>query len=329
MKEFVFVLSIFLSFEIIAQNLITNPSFEIMSSCPDDMGQVWHATGWNHAVKFVNALGVINNPSLSASCYTDLFASCSSCAAFHFQPPDLVCSIYGLGCNSPFEGKNFAGVGLLACGGGREMLQNFMKEPLVQNRWYKVSMYVRPCGEKQVSQPAEVLEYSFTKDTLICENTNSCTIAPRCIFPVGIISDATVWTKVETYYLAKGGEKCLTIGYFGSYSETHLFNEMSLQEFENKLLSAYYFIDQVEVEALTIQPNVFTPNGDGINDVWLLPSALNDEEINIYNRWGQCVKTIIGQETWDGLDKNSRTLKEGNFYYISKNQKLFGFITKI
>jgi hypothetical protein len=86
MKKFVFVLSIFLSLEIIAQNLITNPSFEIISSCPDDMGQVWHATGWNHAFKFTNASGIINNPSLSASCSTDLFASCSSCAAFNFQP---------------------------------------------------------------------------------------------------------------------------------------------------------------------------------------------------------------------------------------------------
>jgi gliding motility-associated-like protein len=329
MKKFVFVLSIFLSFEIIPQNLITNPSFEILSSCPDEMGQVWHATGWNHAFKFVNALGVINNPSLSASCSTDLFASCSSCAAFNFQAPNLVCSPYGFGCNPPYDGENYAGVGLIACGGGREMLQNFMQAPLVSDKWYKLSMYVRPCGVIEGSQPAEVLEFSFTLDTLICENMNNCTIAPRSIFPVGIISDASVWTKVEAFYLASGGEKCLTIGYFGNYSDVHLFNGMSLQEFENKQLSAYYFIDQVEVEALTIQPNVFTPNGDGINDVWLLPSALNDEEINIYNRWGQCIKTIMGQEVWDGLDNNSRTLKEGDFYYISKNQKLFGFITKI
>jgi gliding motility-associated-like protein len=329
MKKFVFVLSIFLSLEIIAQNLITNPSFEIISSCPDDMGQVWHATGWNHAFKFTNASGIINNPSLSASCSTDLFASCSSCAAFNFQPPDLVCSPYGFGCNPPFDGENYAGAGLLCTSGAREMLQNFMKEPLVQNRWYRLSMYVRPLVVDYFSLPAEVLEYSFTQDTLICENMYNCTIAPRSIFPVGIISDATVWAKVETFYLANGGEKCMTIGYFGKYGETHLFNGMSMQEFENKQLSAYYFIDQVEVEALTIQPNVFTPNGDGINDVWFLPSALNDEEINIYNRWGQCVNTIIGHESWDGLDKNSRILKEGNFYYISKNQKLFGFITKI
>lgn len=204
-----------------------------------------------------------------------------------------------------------------------------MKEPLVQNRWYRLSMYVRPLVVDHLSLPAEVLEYSFTQDTLICENMNFCTIAPRSIFPVGIISDATVWTKVETFYLANGGEKCMTIGYFGKYGETHLFNGMSIQEFENKQLSAYYFIDQVEVEALTIQQNVFTPNGDGINDVWTLPSALNDEEINIFNRWGQCVKTIMGQETWDGKDLNGKTLLNGDYFYKTSQQQLHGFITKI
>ncbi|SHN43785.1 PKD domain-containing protein [Chitinophaga sp. CF418] len=66
-------------------------------------------------------------------------------------------------------------------------------------------------------------------------------------------------------------------------------------------------------------PNVFSPNGDGINDRWSIdglkarPAATTE----IYNRWGQIVFTGIGYNPWDGT-RNGRLLPEGTYYYVIK-----------
>ena len=45
--------------------------------------------------------------------------------------------------------------------------------------------------------------------------------------------------------------------------------------------------------------NVFTPNSDGINDVFSFDEfGMNTVSVEIYNRWGQVVYL------WDGTDKN-------------------------
>lgn len=53
-------------------------------------------------------------------------------------------------------------------------------------------------------------------------------------------------------------------------------------------------------------PNVFTPNGDGYNDVWRVTDANNGTgsiyataySLNIYNRWGQSVHSKSGPFRW-------------------------------
>lgn len=49
-------------------------------------------------------------------------------------------------------------------------------------------------------------------------------------------------------------------------------------------------------------PNAFTPNGDGLNDVFMAKAeSIEEFEMVIYNRWGQRVfkaNTIV--EAWDG-----------------------------
>jgi gliding motility-associated-like protein len=65
-------------------------------------------------------------------------------------------------------------------------------------------------------------------------------------------------------------------------------------------------------------PNVFTPNGDGINDTWQVKNLpeYNDCLLNIYNRYGQVVyKTTGYDKEWDG-SANGRPLPAGTYYYI-------------
>ncbi len=67
--------------------------------------------------------------------------------------------------------------------------------------------------------------------------------------------------------------------------------------------------------------NVFSPNGDGINDVWAIPYAdiFDNLEIKIYNRWGALVWSAKGTEAkrgWNGKNRNGKDLPFGTYYYV-------------
>jgi gliding motility-associated-like protein len=67
----------------------------------------------------------------------------------------------------------------------------------------------------------------------------------------------------------------------------------------------------------------FTPNGDGYNDTWHIPSAADygDKiEVDVFNRWGERVfhsKGYGADQEWDGRFKN-KDLPVGTYYYIIK-----------
>ncbi|MFT5600058.1 MAG: gliding motility-associated-like protein [Flavobacteriales bacterium] len=66
-------------------------------------------------------------------------------------------------------------------------------------------------------------------------------------------------------------------------------------------------------------PNVFTPNGDNENDVFLIevPGKLSEcVDLNIFNRWGQLVYKSYGNLiSWDGYTPEGTEVPEGNYFY--------------
>ena len=69
-----------------------------------------------------------------------------------------------------------------------------------------------------------------------------------------------------------------------------------------------------------ILPNVFTPNGDGINDLFVPVSTdyVDKLDIQIFNRWGNLVfQTSDKQINWDGKDMNTKLeCPEGVYFYV-------------
>lgn len=67
-------------------------------------------------------------------------------------------------------------------------------------------------------------------------------------------------------------------------------------------------------------PNVFTPNGDGKNDLFYITAiAVKELECSIYDRWGLKIKewkTTDGN--WDGRTKNGKMANNGVYYYVVK-----------
>ena len=86
------------------------------------------------------------------------------------------------------------------------------------------------------------------------------------------------------------------------------------------------------VEDFLVQaPNVFTPNGDGVHDLWVINNILNYPvcEVTVYNRWGtEVFHAAPYYNNWDGTQGGS-PVADGTYYYVIKcNSKVYsGSIT--
>ena len=97
-------------------------------------------------------------------------------------------------------------------------------------------------------------------------------------------------------------------------------------------LFAYYYVDDVVLEEIAFidNANVFTPDGDGINDFWNSSQLLDFSEIIIFNRWGE--KIVEGKDSktfqWDGYTQEGKKCTEGIYYYqiVAKSNIYTGFI---
>ncbi|MDD2635143.1 MAG: gliding motility-associated C-terminal domain-containing protein [Bacteroidales bacterium] len=81
-------------------------------------------------------------------------------------------------------------------------------------------------------------------------------------------------------------------------------------------LGAIILVD-VDEECIRI-PNAFTPNGDGINDTWILENIemFPKAYIHVFNRWGQQLYHAKGEdEPWDGI-YNGKLVPAGTYLFI-------------
>ena len=81
-----------------------------------------------------------------------------------------------------------------------------------------------------------------------------------------------------------------------------------------------------------IVPNVFSPNGDGINDVFKISGLdkCSSYSIKIYNRWGIPIyETEKTDFSWDGKTSAGTNAEDGTYYYILTNKTTTrkGFVT--
>lgn len=85
-------------------------------------------------------------------------------------------------------------------------------------------------------------------------------------------------------------------------------------------------------------PNVFTPNGDSVNDNFKFLEEANINSsftIMVFNRWGQIVfESNDLNFRWNGFNKSGEQLQDGVYYYTckfidncSENNTINGFIT--
>ena len=82
----------------------------------------------------------------------------------------------------------------------------------------------------------------------------------------------------------------------------------------------------VDMNAIIIIPNIFSPNGDGTNDQFFITaSGIASIEWTIFNRWGQLVfSSNTLSNVWDGTFSNGNKCAEGTYFYLVKALGLNG-----
>ncbi len=94
----------------------------------------------------------------------------------------------------------------------------------------------------------------------------------------------------------------------------------------NNCTSTYTIVVEVIQPSSMSVPNIITPNGDGLNDVFTVESeGIETFKINIYNRWGKRVYTFSQdgfsnlkeqKQLWDGNSNSDGKCADGTYFYI-------------
>jgi gliding motility-associated-like protein len=168
--------------------------------------------------------------------------------------------------------------------------------------------------------------------------------------------DSVNWMPICGYFKASGGEQYMTIGNFYDIDETPLLTLYPHPGIV--VLKAYYLVDDISAELVpnlygwtkdrtvcsadsiskyslhcssttTLQinvldvrrvflPNVFSPNGDGENDQFVIDNLINYpvNKLQIFDRQGRVVYTQSNYlNNWDG-QYNGNFLPQDTYYYL-------------
>jgi len=286
-----------------SQNLITNPGFEEIDSCYGAVaGLGFDVFEWSGCDNWTC-------PSTGSS---DLW--CENPALGNVTPPQL----YSAGYQLPHDGENMAGILIfeLANMNSREYIQYELEQPL-ENKYYQFSLYVSPAEQGLgYENYSNCLQAYFSNFSLTWNDYYSLNVDPQWKNEQWI-TDTSRWTKLEGLFKANGGEKFITIGCFEDSASISVDNKNPFTTSD-----IYYLLDDVymaEVPFLVSFPNAFTPNEDGVNDLFY-PKIENvpDYEVYIYNRWGNLMTVLTeNAPTWSG-DHHP----EGTYFYLLENEVL-------
>lgn len=208
-----------------------------------------------------------------------------------------------------------------------EYIQGQFINPLEAGHVYEIGFYVS-LADGSNTAVNQIGCYISNAPVSSC-NSAPLNFVPQIVSEPGVfIDDASAWVLVSGNYTANGGEKYLTIGNFKDSIST---DTILVYDNANPAFS-YYYIDGCTTFDVTDntdnidQTNVFTPNGDGLNDSFQLVGLGKDEHFFILNRWGDKVFEGDAHNPWNGKDKHGEECSEGTYFYVTELKKKRGFI---
>ena len=325
-KPFLYLVFL-VSFTSTAQNLVPNGSFEEYSQCPDSReasdGQFERCTGWWYPTNYS-----VGSP--------DYFNVCNNSGNGIVGVPNNE-----FGYQHAFDGNAYVGLGAF------EYSLNSNEVFAVELISAKLFDKLKPCHSYHFSMRINLADRAthgisklgvlIAQDSLYINTLADWESIEPTWANSSSLFDTSEWISLEFDYLANGGERYVTIGYFGEYDETELIFNDSLGINIYNSYFPFYYIDSVslfeveEVEnCLPNLPNVFTPNNDFSNDSYSI-EGLDVAELIVFNRWGNVITTLTKDNPiWDGTFEG-KLCSEGSYFYRAQFGTLFltGFIELI
>lgn len=178
--------------------------------------------------------------------------------------------------------------------------------------WVKVVDSVNGCQEgdsvlvEVLPSPTADFTYSFTQN---CEGTN-------------LVVQATGTGDNQTWLLPDGQQVSGASLVLEANSLAYPVTLGLVEEAGGCRDTSYQTIDEpgiVDFDPEDI-PNVFTPNGDGLNDLWKVPGGeylAGCYKVVIFNRWGAVVFESDNPQTeFTGNSPSGNPLPDGVYYYV-------------
>lgn len=206
-----------------AVNLVQNPSFETLSSCPTSYGQTLLATPWD-------------TPNTGTS---DVL---NACAPVVF--PSLNVPQNQLGFQAAFDGVGYAGIiPLSAAPDYREYVSAPLASPLLANVPYTVTFHVSLADSAMLAIDRLGAYFSVGPVGPV-PNYAALPFTPQVESAANVfLTNSTGWTAITGTFVAAGGESHITIGSFH--------DDMSTSAVPGPGTwpgGTYYYIDAVSVE---------------------------------------------------------------------------------
>ncbi|MHB8403114.1 MAG: T9SS type B sorting domain-containing protein [Bacteroidia bacterium] len=85
-----------------------------------------------------------------------------------------------------------------------------------------------------------------------------------------------------------------------------------------------------EIPIVLVIPNIFTPNGDNINDMFFITATgISNLDCKVYDRWGLLLHEWTGVGGgWDGKAKNGNNCTDGVYFYLISYDDNAGKLSK-
>ena len=274
---------------LVAQNLVDNYSFEILTNCPSNYG----------------GQGPTIAPPWWAPTHgtPDIFNDCATSSLV--DVPDNL-----WGTQEPITGAGYAGIyTYIYSYEYREYLMQELLQPLTGGTWYEVSFYVSPaedgCTIAEIGARLTIDAPWFTE-------VGAYDLIPPVESNQGLLDDHVGWTLISGCILAQGGELYLTLGNFRSDPNTTLAPDCGGT-------FSYYYVEDVSVIAIsndeiplelgdpvtTCPPYLIDPDLSGYHYTWQDGSHGPTFEVN---ESGMYALTITDENCNFGIDSVEITI---------------------
>jgi OOP family OmpA-OmpF porin len=311
-------------------NLVYNGDFELYDTCPlYESGpfdlQIEHCLGWTVATWGTS----------------DYFNTCNNSIGFHNVgiPSNLIGYQYGFNGNG-YTGGFFYYLFYQSLVQYREYIQGTLTNALQIGKKYKFSLQLSLANTSAIA--IKNIGVTFTNSKIFIpsswkplNNIPTISLTSSLFF-----KDTLNWIKLDGEFIANGTENYFTIG---NFTDTLVSDTIRVIPFDSDLpdYSSYYYIDDVKLYdaeeiksnlCLSNIANVFSPNNDGVNDVFKITNCGDILNTSIYNRWGNLeFQTENQNHFWDGRTTSGEKCVDGTYFYIieTKEKTIKGFVQLI